>query len=129
MTKYLTYAEYLAYGGTLSESDFNLAEFRSQKRVDYWTDTRVASMAAVPEEVKLCIMSMIKANVALSVDRLAEAPLLSSYNNDGYSESYGSASEQVKVITDAMDDVIRETLYGVTDDRGVPLLYRGLDRQ
>jgi hypothetical protein len=29
---YLTYAEYQAYGGTLSEADFTLAEFKARKR-------------------------------------------------------------------------------------------------
>ena len=59
MDKYLTYAEYQTYGGTLSESAFNKAEYRAQKHIDYLTDTRVAAMAAVPEEVKMCLMSLI----------------------------------------------------------------------
>ena len=33
MEKYLTYAEYQAYGGTLAEADFTLAEFRAQKHI------------------------------------------------------------------------------------------------
>ncbi len=127
MDKYLTYAEYQAYGGTLSQSDFNLAEFRAQKRIDYLTDTRVAAMAVVPEEVKLCIMSLIKVNQTAGVDAIADNPLLSSFNNDGYSESYGSASEQISVLDKKMNATITEMLYGVMDDNDVPLLYRGLD--
>lgn len=127
MDKYLTYAEYQAYGGTLSQSDFNLAEFRAQKRIDYLTDTRVAAMAVVPEEVKLCIMSLIKVDQTAGVDAIADNPLLSSFNNDGYSESYGSASEQISVLDKKMNATITEMLYGVMDDNDVPLLYRGLD--
>ena len=123
MDKYLTYAEYQAYGGTLSQSDFNLAEFRAQKRIDYLTDTRVAAMAVVPEEVKLCIMSLIKVDQTAGVDAIADNPLLSSFNNDGY----GSASEQISVLDKKMNATITEMLYGVMDDNDVPLLYRGLD--
>lgn len=127
MTKYLSYSEYQAYGGTLSEDDFNLAEFHAQKRIDYLTDTRVADMAPVPEEVKLCIMELIKVDQAAGVDAMTGDPLISSFNTDGYSESYGSASEQIAVLNSAMDKSINEMLYGVTDDKGIPLLYRGLD--
>lgn len=53
---YLTYAEYQAYGGTLPESDFTLAEFKARKRVDYLTDSRVENMTEVPEAVKLAMI-------------------------------------------------------------------------
>lgn len=127
MERYLTYAEYQSYGGTLSEVDFNLSEFRAQKRIDYLTDSRVAGMAVVPEEVKLCIMSLIKVDSKVGVDAQADNPLVASFNTDGYSESYGSAAEQTAALQKAMNQTIREMLYGVTNDEGVPLLYRGLD--
>ena len=124
---YLTYAEYQGYGGTLSESDFTLAEFRARKRIDYLTDSRVADMEEVPEEVKLCEMSLITLNSKTSVEAQAENPLVTSFNNDGYSENYGSALEQTAAMQKSMDNMIREMLYGVTNDQGIPLLYRGLD--
>lgn len=127
MKRYLTYAEYQAYGGTLSEADFSLSEFRAQKRIDYLTDGRVADMAEVPEEVKLCILSLIKVDSKAGVDAQADNPLVASFNTDGYSESYGSAAEQTAALQKAMNTTIREMLYGVTNDEGVPLLYRGLD--
>ena len=127
MDRYLTYAEYQAYGGTLSQDAFNIAEFKAQKRIDYLTDIRVAAMAVVPEEVKLCIMSLIKVDQAAGVDAIADNPLLASFNTDGYSESYGSASEQISALNKQMNSTITEMLYGVLDDNGVPLLYRGLD--
>lgn len=127
MGKYLTYAEYRAYGGTLDEASFNLSEFRAQKRIDYLTDSRVAGMTEVPEEVKLCIMSLIKVDSKVGVDAQADNPLVASFNTDGYSESYGSAQEQTAALQKAANVTIREMLYGVTNDEGVPLLYRGLD--
>ena len=127
MEKYLTYAEYQAYGGTLAEADFTLAEFRAQKHIDYLTDTRVKEMAEVPEEVKLCLMSLIKLDSKIGVDAQADNPLVASFNNDGYSESYGSAADQTANLKKEMNQTIREMLYGVLNDEGVPLLYRGLD--
>ena len=84
-------------------------------------------MAVVPEEVKLCIISLIKVDQAAGVDAIADNPLLASFNTDGYSESYGSASEQISALNKQMNNTITEMLYGVLDDNGVPLLYRGLD--
>ena len=126
MDRYLSYSEYQAYGGTLTEAEFNLAEFRAQKDIDYLTDSRVAAMAIVPEEVKLCIMTLIAVDSKMGADALASSPALASYSTDGYSESYGSASDQQKALKQATDQRIRTMLYGVVDDEGVPLLYRGL---
>ena len=61
---YLSYEEYLAYGGTMAEADFNLAEFRARKRIDRLTDSRVAAMEAVPEAVKLAMTSIPRATAA-----------------------------------------------------------------
>lgn len=127
MERYLTYEEYQAYGGKLAEEDFYLSEFRAQKRIDYLTDSRVAGMAEVPEEVKLCIMSLIKVDSKTGVDAQADNPLVSSFSTDGYSESYGSATDQTAALQKAMNATIRSMLYGVANDAGVPLLYRGLD--
>ena len=124
---YLTYPEYQAYGGTLSTSDFTVAEFKARKRIDYLTDCRVQDMAVVPEEVKLCVYSIITANSVTGVEAQAANPLVSSFATDGYSESYGSAAEQIAALQKTTDAEIRHLLYGVTDDNGTPLLYRGLD--
>lgn len=122
---YLTYDEYKQYGGALSESDFTIAEFKARKRIDYLTDSRVQNMAVVPEEVKLCIVSLIKVDAKVGIDALTDNPLLASYNTDGYSESYGSAESQIDALKKGADSTICEMLYGVKDDKGVPLLYRG----
>ena len=123
---YLTYAEYQAYGGTLPEADFTLAEFKARKRVDYLTDSRVEAMAEVPEAVKLAMMSIIKADSAVGVDAQAGAPLVASFSTDGYSENYGSAADQTANVEKQLNAELRRLLYGVKDDDGVPLLYRGL---
>lgn len=126
MSQYLTYEEYTQYGGELPETDFTLAEFKARSRIDYLTDCRVQSMAEVPEAVKLAIMAIIKVDSAFSATSQASNPLVASYSTDGYSESYGSGTEQATAANNALNDEINRMLYGVNDDNGVPLLYRGL---
>ena len=83
-------------------------------------------MAEVPEAVKLCMMQTISVEQKMGATALAETPLVSSFNTDGYSESYGNASDQAALVTKAMDKTVAEMLYGEEDDHGVPLLYRGV---
>lgn len=123
---YLTYDEYQSYGGTLPEADFTLAEFKARKRVDYLTDSRVEAMTEIPEAVKLAMMSIIKADGAVGVDAQAGAPLVASFSTDGYSENYGSAADQTANVEKQLNAEIRRLLYGVKDDNGVPLLFRGV---
>ena len=123
---YLTYDEYAIYGGTMSEADFPLAEFKARKRIDTLTDSRVEKMVEVPEAVKLAMVSIIKADSAVGVDAQAGAPLVASFSTDGYSESYGSAAEQTANVERQLTAEVRQLLYGVKDDDGVPLLYRGI---
>lgn len=124
---YLTYEEYTSYGGTLPQAAFALAEFRARKRIDYLTDSRVSAMAAVPEAVKLCMMQIIAVDSKFGAEAQVNSPVVTSYNTDGYSESYGGAEAQMEAATRSMDATIREMLYGELDDNGTPLLYRGLD--
>lgn len=126
-TTYLSYLEYLSRGGQLAENDFTISEMKARKRIDYLTDSRVGAMSEIPEEVKVCIMTLIATDEKFGAKALAEAPLVSQFSTDGYSESYGSQADQVSTARKQADDTVRELLFGVSDDRGVPLLYRGLD--
>lgn len=123
---YLTYQEYAAYGGTLPQASFILLEFKSRKRIDRQTDSRVQNMEVVPDAVKICMMSLISVESAVGAEAQAEKPVVTSYSTDGYSESYGKAMS-VDDAARSMDAVIRDALYGELDDGGVPLLYRGVN--
>lgn len=151
--QYLTYAEYLEWrlaqadvpvsvdadsgsiktgssesdGGVLSEAAFDGYEFKARKRIDYWTDSRVQGMSQVPEAVKHCMKALIKLEMKYGAEEQVASPLLSSYNTDGYSESYGSASEQSTAANAAAARAVRQWLYGECDDTGTPLLYRGVN--
>ena len=123
--QYLTYDEYTNYGGTLSSTDFTLFEFRARKRIDYLTDMRVQAMETVPEAVKLAMMAIISLEKTAGAEAQA-VPAVTSFNTDGYSESYGSRTLSVKDAEKNMNETIRNYLYGEEDDNGVPLLYRGV---
>ena len=124
--EYLTYEEYRGYGGSLPEAEFPVFEFRARKRIDYWTDSRVQNMAAVPEAVKLCMMQLIKLDGKFGIDAQTESPVVASFSTDGYSESYGSASDQTTNAEKAVRKTVMSLLFGETDDNGTPLLYRGV---
>jgi hypothetical protein len=110
----------------MSEADFIQAEFRARKRIDYLTDNRVAGMSEVPEAVKQAMLTIIRVDGAVGADAQARTPLVASFATDGYSESYGSAEGRTDALETQLNDEIGRLLYGVTDDSGVPLLYRGV---
>jgi hypothetical protein len=123
---YLTYDEYKEMGGAVPQTEFIQLEFKARKRIDYLTDSRVKDMANIPEAVKMCMMSLITVEAAVGVEAQVLNPVVTSYNTDGYSESYGKAmgAEDAAV---SMNATIRTLLYGETNDEGIPLLYRGVD--
>lgn len=123
--KYLTYSEYQELGGMLPPADFATAEFNARKRIDRLTDCRVQMMQAVPEAVKLCMMSLIKIDSAAGAEAQISNPVVTSFNTDGYSESYGHALSAEDAEKE-MSRVIQTSLYGEVNDYGVPLLYRGV---
>ena len=122
---YLTYQEYKSYGGELSETAFIPLEFKSRKRIDYLTDSRVQNMAAVPAAVKLCMYVLIGMESSVGRSEQAASPSVSSFNTDGYSETYSQAMD-ADTANAQMDALTKEYLYGEKDDNGTPLLYRGL---
>lgn len=124
--KYLTYEEYQEYGGDLPETDFDLFEFRARKRIDYWTDCRVQQMAEVPDAVKMCMMQIIQYERKYGAEAQMDNPLIASFNTDGYSESYGSITEQAGLALSNLYGTVKQLLYGENDDEGTPLLYRGV---
>lgn len=123
---YLTYDEYKSLGGSAPATDFALLEFKARKRIDYLTASRVQNMAQVPQAVKMCMLSIITVDSAAGAEAQATKPVVTSFNTDGYSESYGKAMS-VQDASASITRIIKTGLYGETDDNGVPLLYRGVD--
>lgn len=123
---YLTYAQYQAWGGTLQEAAFNLAEIKARARIDALTMGRVARMAAVPEQVQAAMMEIIQVDGTYSASAQASAPVAASFTTDGYSESYGSAESRTAAIEKQLTRSILTLLDGVLDDNGVPLIFAGV---
>ena len=122
--QYLTYQEYVNYGGTVSQTAFPTLEFKARKQIDYLTANRVQNMKNIPESVKLCMVTIMNMDQATGAETQSVNPQKTSFNTDGYSESYGhslSADDTAKQIKKQ----ITAMLYGELDDNGVPLLYRG----
>ena len=126
MKTYLTYSEYTEYGGSASKTDFTMLEFKARKRIDRLTASRVEKMKTVPKAVKLCVTSLIEIDRKAGVEAQVNNPVVTSFNTDGYSESYGKALS-VADAEKSMSATIKSMLWGETDDNGVPLLYRGVE--
>lgn len=118
--QYLTYDEYKAYGGALAPAAYPPMELKSRKRIDYLTDSRVQNMQTVPDAVKLCAFALIALEEAVGVEAQATNPAVTSFNTDGYSESYGNTLNADEARRQ-MNKLVGEYLYGERDDDGVPL--------
>lgn len=126
MEQYLTYEQYQAWGGTLSESAFALAEIKARARIDAMTQKRVAYMQTVPEQVQAAMMEIITVDGTYSASAQAAAPVAASFTTDGYSESYGSAESRTAAIEKQLTASILTLLDGVVDDHGTPLTFAGV---
>jgi len=124
-TVYMTYEEYQDFGGTEDASTFRVLEFKARKLIDYLTDSRVQDMTTVPEAVKLCQLSLMSMEAKAGTETQIVTPAVTSFNVEGYSESYGNLPN-ADAARSQMADVVRSMLYGETDDYGVPLLYLGV---
>lgn len=122
--QYLTYTEYVALGGTLSQMPFNLLEFNSRKQIDLNTKNRLKGIEEIPQEVKLCVFYLI--NAINTYMTSTEKGNVASENIDGYSVSYtnNSIQEMVKSKNKQIEDIIMTNLYGVIVN-GEHLIYRG----
>ena len=112
-------------GREMTEAAFSRNEFRARKIVDRLTQGRVKSMAAVPEAVKQLMVELVTledTQGAALLNNLA----VTSFSNDGYSETYADplTGERVKEIE---CDLILEYLSEEVDDWGIPLLWLGVE--
>ncbi len=124
-SQYLTYAEYQNLGGKAEETAFPLLEVKARKRIDNLTFCRVQNMESVPDSVKMCMACLINMEDVVGAEQQATNPQLTSYNTDGYSESYGNALNADEA-SKQMNKQIVAMLFGERDDNGVPLLYQGV---
>lgn len=135
---YLTYDEYLTFGGTVDEAAFDNLEFEARTIIDWWTYNRLQNEEEYPEAVKRCMYKLI----TLIFTR-QQAQLLNSGNdavsnntgvgivqqsNDGVSTTYNimSAGEIISQSGEDVKSTIRMYLSNVRNSLGQKVLYRGL---
>ena len=88
--KYLTYDEYLSYGGTLDETAFNRLSYKASRKIDRKTFNRLQNDTEIGEPVKRLMFELI--GIIGNSDTTSESysPAIASEGNDGYSISYAS---------------------------------------
>lgn len=106
---FLTYEEYKAMGGSLSETDFNRLSYRAEQTLNSYTFGRII----IPDNrVRRCMFDLIDCE-----SEKAQNAGVKSVSNDGYSVTYQSTQE----ATEAEYDIIYR-YFASTD-----ILYQGVD--
>lgn len=135
---YLTYDEYLAFGGTVEETAFDNLEFEARTVIDWWTYNRLQNDEEYPEAVKRCMFKLINLIIAKQQAQLlknngavntetTESGIIQQ-SNDGVSTTYNvmSASEIIAQSGEDIKSTIRMYLQNVRNSLGRKVLYRGL---
>ncbi len=130
---YLTFPEYLSFGGTLSEIEFNKIEYDAEVAINYATFNRLKGEENIPEEVKRLMVVLVafidlKGKSILKTNDSANSGNIIRQSNDGVEVQYGTMTS-AEVITTCQNEVssaIKEYLNGVKNSKGQLLLYRGL---
>ena len=133
--QYLTYEEYKGLGGTLDLMPFNLLEFEARRRIDIRTQNRLKNSDSVPNEVKLCDMSLInmtKKYLDKENNESQEKQNIASESTDGYSVTYNTITlDKIKEIMESkkaeVSDILETYLVGVIFN-GEHIAYLGVDR-
>lgn len=113
--QYLTYEEYRALGGTLNQTPFNILEFEARKQIDLRTQNRLKDQT-IPDEVKLCVFHLINKIESYTKTIESSNGNVASESIDGYSISYGTASQISEIIKSKnyeLQDIMLNDLFGV----------------
>lgn len=122
--RYLTYSEYRKFGGTLSKNEFIVLEFEASKNIDKFTFGRLKNLDFQIDEVKMCILQLIKIfNTYQSSNNRDKS--IQSENIDGYSVNYNNAINTSELKTFDVEEVIKEYLSDCQLEDGTFYLYRG----
>lgn len=122
---YIDRTYYVENGGTeMDDAAFSRNEYRARKILDRVTQNRVTKMAQVPEAVKRLMVELVTLEATQGAAVLENQPV-TSFSNDGYSETYAQPLTPETVRQLEMDLIV-DYLAEETDDAGTPLLYLGV---
>lgn len=115
---YISYADYHKMGGSLDETAFDNYVYKAGAKIKSETHNRITKPS---EAVKQCQKELINLYAKADITQTK----ISSFSHDGVSQSITepSAEEYLKKI----DETIYDYLIHECDEKGVPLLYRGVD--
>ncbi len=129
---YLPYPDYISYGGSLDEKTFLHYLFSAEAYLNYMTFGRLKKDKHIPEEVKLCLFTIISLmdirNTSLSGKKSDGSANIRSQENDGVAITYNTmdASMLLDSCKKEIRRAVKEYLDGVKNEAGQLILYRGL---
>lgn len=128
--QYLTFEEYQSYGGQLDEPTFNREELKAQQKIDFITNNRLVNDTVIPEPVKVAIYEVMLLFKEKENYENPESQNVTGFSNDGVSVTFENQS--VKEYQESFDNrlsaKVKELLFGVSNEAGISLLYRGWSR-
>lgn len=126
--QYIDLNYYVTHGGKQDDAictAFTNLEFRARKLVDRYTQNRVRDMAEVPEAVQMLMVELVALEATQGAAAL-DNQVISSFSNDGYSETYAEPLTAER-IREQENELILTYLLGEQDDNGIPLLWLGVE--
>lgn len=125
--QYLTYNEYKALGGSLDITPFNLLEFESRRIIDSRTLQRLHGIKEIPQEVKMCMFSLIN-TLNSYICESQTSKNISSESVGSYSVSYITGTQIQETINSKnaeLTDIVVTYLTGVIVN-GEHIIYCGV---
>ena len=126
--QYLTYDEYKALGGSLDQTPFNLLEYEARRIIDNRTLQRLKGINQIPQEVKMCMFSLIN-TINGYANKSQTSKNISSESVGSYSVSYITGTQIQETINSKnteLTDIVLTYLTGVIVD-GEHLVYLGVN--
>ena len=126
--QYLTYNEYKALGGNLDITPFNLLEYEARRIIDSRTLQRLKEIEIIPQEVKMCMFSLIN-TINSYANKSQTSKNISSESVGSYSVSYATGTQIQETINSKnaeLTDIVLTYLTGVIVN-GQHVVYLGVN--
>ncbi len=124
---FLSFEEYKSFGGTLEQSEFSIAVWRAEQKINCFegipVKDRLLEFDAIPEDIKMLITELIEREAMRRQSGRLTA-VSQSLGNESVSKSFAAETFSESETADA--DLIKNVL-GHIPYRAVTLYYRGAD--
>lgn len=122
--QYLTFVDYLGYGGKLDEPAFSRLESRARAAIDRETFGKLRNDMEFSDNVKRLMFDLIGTigNFDISSDSFTSQ--IASESNDGYAIQYVTPTIQANQVDSMINQLIEQYLFFEKNQAGEPLLSR-----